>query len=464
MRHGRGPRPSSVAALATLGVVCWASLAGATTSELVREIAGLRWDTTYAEWRAAHPSLPCVEFRSASGLLLPEEEWSYRCERSRAERRDEWFFYVLDAPGAPAARLAQFRARLTSPNLPFTLAALVRDLSGRVGPAAIVRDPVDERASSSWKDIHRWTAGQAVILVYRDTSESATPPSVGVIVRHRSLVDARRRAESAPDGLAWSERTEAALDAELRKALSDHPDVVALLTRVRAAYEGTEPAPPWAEVTAALERVLDAADRATVARRAPWWLAADLIAASVRVFDEAVPGWDATRAVLGQRGLHWDWSPLGSTWSYRRDLLRRVWTEFPATPWGEWAFVLRLQRGWDSGVGCGGGAAEFRAVIREGERFLTRRPRSPHRASVLFAVALAHETWWSLAHAEGDAYADAKDYQTGRDTARRRAISAYDEIVRLAPRGDEARHAARVLGRLRLGLATNQRTFYCVYD
>jgi hypothetical protein len=141
-----------------------------------------------------------------------------------------------------------------------------------------------------------------------------------------------------------------------------------------------------------------------------------------------------------------------------------VWNEFPSTTWGEWAFVLRRQRGWDTGVGCAGGADEFRGVIREGERFLSQRPRSPHRLAVLFAVALAHETWWSLSHADGDPYADAKDYQTGRDTARRLAISRYEAVVRLAPRSDEARHAGRVLGRLQLGLATNERAFFCIYD
>ncbi|MBI2203535.1 MAG: hypothetical protein HYU41_06775 [Candidatus Rokubacteria bacterium] len=447
-----------------LVVVCWAGIAGATTGELAQEIAGIRWQATYAEWSAAHPSLPCVEFRSASGSLLPDEEWSYRCERSRAGRVDEWFFYVLDTPGAPAARLAQFRSRLTTPNLPATLAALTRDLAGRFGSAEIVRDTVAERGAAFWKDVHRWAAGQAAILVYRDTSQSAMPPSIDVLVRHRSPVDARQRAESAPDGLAWLERSEAALDAELRRALGDQPDVVALLARVRGLYEGTEPARPWPEMTAALERVLDGAERAAGARRAPWRLAADLIANSIQVLGENVPGWDGKRAALAKRGLHWDWSPLGATWSYRRDLLPRVWKEFPATPWGEWAFVLRLQRGWDTGVGCAGGPDEFRGVIREGERFLATRPRTPHRVRGLFAVALAHETWWSLAHAEGDTYADAKDYQTGRDAARRRAISAYDEIARLAPASDEAYHARRVLGRLRLGLATNERTFFCVYD
>lgn len=124
--------------------------------------------------------------------------------------------------GAPAARLGQFRSRVTTPNLPFTLAALTRELTGRFGPAELVRDTVMERGASFWKDVHRWAAGPAVILVYRDASEAAKPPSIDVLVRHRSLADARQRAESAPDGLAWLERSEAALDAELRKALSDH--------------------------------------------------------------------------------------------------------------------------------------------------------------------------------------------------------------------------------------------------
>jgi hypothetical protein len=40
----------------------------------------------------------------------------------------------------------------------------------------------------------------------------------------------------------------------------------------------------------------------------------------------------------------------------------------------------------------------------------------------------------------------------------------YNDVLQLIPDSPEAAYARRVLPRLALGFATNQRRFFCVYD
>ena len=64
----------------------------------------------------------------------------------------------------------------------------------------------------------------------------------------------------------------------------------------------------------------------------------------------------------------------------------------------------------------------------------------------------------------GDDYVEAAKYHAGAEAAQRKAISIYDEIAKLAPDRPEAAYARRRLPRLKLGIDTAQRAFYCIYD
>ena len=158
--------------------------------------------------------------------------------------------------------------------------------------------------------------------------------------------------------------------------------------------------------------------------------------------------------------------------AYGRELLWRVWRESPETEGGELAF-LELQRvGWytGSGEGCPKNPDLFREVIAKAEAFLASHPRTDFRTQVLYALAVANESWWSIAHAPADdAFVSAPPYprraanarQAGR--ARDEAIRYYREVVRMAPGSPEAASALRRLPRLELGLDTGQRRFFCSY-
>jgi hypothetical protein len=158
--------------------------------------------------------------------------------------------------------------------------------------------------------------------------------------------------------------------------------------------------------------------------------------------------------------------------AYRQDLLWRVWREFPDTEAGELAFVELQQRGWDTnpGIGCPTNPDLFHDVIEHGEAFLAQHPNTQFRKEILFTLAVANESWWSIAHAPAkDGWVaeipyPRKDVNKQQSTAaRERAVNYYREIVNLAPDSPEAASAQRRLPRLKLNLDTGQRRFFCSY-
>jgi hypothetical protein len=89
---------------------------------------------------------------------------------------------------------------------------------------------------------------------------------------------------------------------------------------------------------------------------------------------------------------------------------------------------------------------------------------------VLYALAVANESWWSIAHApKDDEFVNAPPYPRRAANARQAqralevAIRYYREVVRIAPGTPEAASALRRLPRLELGLDTGQRRFFCSY-
>jgi hypothetical protein len=171
--------------------------------------------------------------------------------------------------------------------------------------------------------------------------------------------------------------------------------------------------------------------------------------------------WPEWRAQLEKSGVTFGNSganPGGLTWSYAGSLLKRAWTDFPQTEWGEHAFVLLLSQGFDTGVECAAGTDQFRTVIPQGLLFLEKHPNSPYRLDVQLAVAQAYETLWSLSQAPArteseDEYSTVEPakYQEGAGAARQKAIAVYETLVQTSPHSDAAAYARRQLPRLKLG-------------
>jgi hypothetical protein len=202
--------------------------------------------------------------------------------------------------------------------------------------------------------------------------------------------------------------------------------------------------------------LLLAADR--LAWRLPWVLSKDK-SQSIH--------WPEWRTQLVGLGVTYEQtfdSPDDSSWIYTGTLLRRVWTDYPETDWGERAFLMLLNHGWGTGVGCANGSDIFRQVVQQGLPFLEKRTNSPYQLDVQLAVAQAYETWWSLSQAptdREDSDANPQEYQEGARAARQQAIVRYEQLVQSAPQSDQAAYARRVLPRLEQSIDTGQRRFYC---
>ncbi len=214
-------------------------------------------------------------------------------------------------------------------------------------------------------------------------------------------------------------------------------------------------------------QLLDAAEKMPANQRPAIFLAADLVAQEIWCAMEDKAECDHLRSDLARYQLNLQGAGLGGVFVYSHDLLWRLWRDYPATDWGERAFVLLLDHGWDTSPTCEKGAEQFREVIRQGETFLQQRPNSPQRGVVTLLVAGAYATWWSLSketRVDMSDYVDAKQYQNGAEDARIKAIGYFEQVVQLAPETKLGEYARQVLPALRERKAFDTYRFYCIYD
>jgi hypothetical protein len=215
-------------------------------------------------------------------------------------------------------------------------------------------------------------------------------------------------------------------------------------------------------------QLIDAVENGPADQRPAILLAADLVADEIWCPEENKEQCNQLRSQVAQHKLTLEYSELGGGFYYQRDLLWRVWQQYPETDWGERAFIFLLELGWDTSRTCAKGSEQFREVIRQGESFLQQRPTSPHRAAVLFLVGQAYATWWSLSNETADSpmaeYVDSKRYNEGAEPSRLKAISYFEQVVQLAPETKFAEYAHQILPPLREQQTQTSYKFFCVYD
>jgi hypothetical protein len=223
-----------------------------------------------------------------------------------------------------------------------------------------------------------------------------------------------------------------------------------------------------------LQSLLDATRNAPSDRKPALLLAADSVAGRLALphINPPNPELKSHLDSLAAEGLTFRWSELGGDWIYSGDLLRKVQQEYPSTEEGGDAALLLLVNGWGTGPCCGNGSDQFRAVIQHGEELLASRPQGPHRAEILFVLAQAYETWWSLSQGQpGSSNPDESSgdpapgpYREGAAAAREKAIAYYGEIMGNAAQSVEANCSRKPLQSLKDDQDTRQRRFYCYCD
>jgi hypothetical protein len=425
---------------------------------LLNQLDATKWETTYDAWQPTHPSAKCVA--SGANQQGADEQWCYRCTETSRAGMSEWSFYAFDSPDPPGCRLERFHATVAGPartELNQIHQKIEAALTTRYGrPEDRVASP--EFGSAFWQSVRHWLKPEREVYLYI-YEQRAESPQLEVLARDRHLIAARAEDQqlSGVDAPQWPSGSP--LDRRLIQELgAELPGLRALL-----AVEPPETKRTLQQQT--LGQLLRAASTAGPERKAELLIAADRVANLLPDTRTPDPGSNERTENIAGFALHYRWSPLAAEWEYQHDLLRQVWREHPSTEWGAEAFLMLESIGWDTSAVCGKGTDQFRTVIGLGEKFLAEHPTNPRRVQVVFEIAQAYETWWSLSRAPStDDYAQAENYRAGAGAARNKATAMYQLVLELTPQSPEAAYARRQLPRLKLGIDTGQRRFYCIYD
>ena len=487
------------------------------------------WGAPLQDWLRLHPDIPCEPFRGRLWGVGADRQWAHRCSTGGQPDGAHWSFYVFGLQEPLVARLEQFEvSTATLPEealgdvqnaLQSQIAAHYGPGEDRSGPKAVLTHQV------TWPRNVRWQASD--LEVQLDLIEFDPQRKQGRLRlqgRHRALLEAlnedkRLQLVATSDYSYEYYRTGSGIDAQLADNLRlDFPDVANMLLKDRPdpdpqtlaavqqkqreafqeqiqkqrqaalAAGRTGPIAAFAvavpqadtkwkaeEFHAALLRLLESAKTSAPARQPFMLWAADRLAErlpSVIANDKSPNAdWTEWQTQLASFGVAYEPSadedaPL----AYNGGLLKRVWTEYGQSEWGERAFLVLQSHGWDMGQGCKAGSDQFHEVIQQGLRFLEQHPKSPYQLDVQLTVAQAYETWWSLSQGRATAEDDYSEsvlpqkYQEGAEQARQKAIVFYERLLQTAPQSDQAAYAGRVLPRLKLGIDTGQRRFYCIYE
>jgi hypothetical protein len=448
---------------------------------MLERLDGVPWNSRYAASRRQAACGPRVPVQTD---VYATEEWTAHCADVRDGVIRESFYYVFGEPARSALLRVDLRLADESPA---TTAALLAALTAKLTRDFGAPDHAPELFEIGFRHIglgqpvagDHWRSGERDYFLHANQT-GVTPMGVrrGVqlIVMERRLLEERarddfiRRAEGF--GPAFGE---SGLALQRLKTEIGEP----FMAEIDAQWKTPAEREAW---TRRIHRDLLDLLRPAASRdlRALRLLAADaLVAKLALLLVDSPPGRTGeARATAGiRRQLAGYGVTLGHTMhdgrlAYGRDLLWRVWREFPDTGAGELAFLELECRGWDTSarIGCPTNPDLFREVIARGTAYLAGHPKSSVRMQVSYAVAVAYESWWSIAHAPaGDAFIGAPPYPRRASNARlagearTHAIEYYRRVVRMAPASPEAAAALRRLPRLELDLDTGQRQFFCSY-
>ena len=435
----------------------------------------VKWETPYRQ--SARGSLSaCSAVPAHPDLRGGLYGHAYYCSQRMGEISAESLYYPAGA-SQPAVllRRADFRPAIEYPEMSREVERLLTERLVRAYGPGTVPDRLFEVGAVGPTPGLSWRAGEITIFLHRNRNFLA-PAGIRegvqlIAVRNEVL---REREAKREIERAFGSTTTLAYDTisiDLKKDLG----TLYLAPGSRPESEAGR-AKGERDTRAALLSLLGQAGAGDRGRRAATLVAADdlmvrlgslLVMRSVAHGAETLaeaPDANQVRRQLAAYGLRYTGMGHESgDLEYDRGLLRRAWKEFPETPWGQRAFLTLQRLGClipDSG--CRGPNC-FRTVIEQGEKFLREYPETPFRKEQIYHLALAYETWWSLSQAEpGDETAEgAQIDKASAERARKKAIDLYEELTRMAPESPEARAGQLILPRLKLGLGTGERTFFC---
>ena len=455
-------------------------LFGQTAAALLARLDGVQWE--------GPPTAMCTPRIPIQLDIYATVEWTHHCTDTRDGLIREEFFYVFGEPGRVARLRVDVRPVDESPeNTARLLPALRRTLTARFGAPS--HEP--ELMEIGFRHLRygepivgdHWTGGARHYFLHANLS-AAQPMGVRKGVQLVVIAD-RLFAEREKD--AQILRVEG-FSGESHE--DDNPVRMRLKARIGAPYaramaanlaQPVDRARRVSETIQDLTAILRDADTSAAPHRALCLLAADsVINKLAQSLTESAPNGEresgeaaGVRRLLARYGVKLGGMTHYGGLAHGHELLERVWRESPETEAGELAFLEFQSSGWNPASGEDDRPKNpdlFREVIVKAEAFLAGHPRTDFRKQVLYALAVANESWWSIAHARaGDQWVSGIPYLRRAENtrqaeqARDAAIRYYREVVRLAPESPEAYSALRRLPRLVLGIDTGQRRFFRSY-
>lgn len=469
--------------------------------------------STLDAWSKQHPEIPCHRFNGTMWSPTADAAWSERCSPGTKPEDAHWFFYAFGLDDS-SSRLEQFDVSTASSPVESLTAVhgmLQSRLAERFGPGEDTSSKIGRPRNPVPPPNYRWQTPELEIQLFE--SEHDPRNNFGRLrlqVRGHRLIEALKEDEHLKQFVAGNFLYQAGSGIDVRlaeKLKPEFPGPAAMLMKqqpdadpekIKEALEQWKqqfrasqaagqsgiraaaiaiPNSNWnaKEFESAIVQLVSAAKSAPTDRQPILLLAADRLAGrltSVAGNDKSNESlWPKWRAQLHELGIDYggsEASPYPNAWIYTGSLLKRVAADYSQSEWGENAFALLLAQEFETGEDCAAGTDQFRKVIPQGLQFLEKHPNSPYRMDVQIAVAQAYETWWSLSQAparneseEDYSTVEADKYQEGGADARQKAIVGYQALIQSAPQSDQAFYARRQLPRLKLGVDTGQRRFYC---
>ena len=455
-------------------------------SGMLAQVKKVDWGQPFAV-SPKSTAAPCTKRGVPAQMdIYATSQWTHHCQASADGLIRETFYYVFGEPIRTANLRLDLRPENESPQ--FTaelLPVLEAELTKRFGAPNTPPEMIEI-------GIHRIRHGQAIagdhwhsgaVHYFLHANLAGIAPSgvrrgVQLIVIHDRLYQERLKDETIlkAEGSAFMPTDANPMQARLAALVGP-----AFMKAVKSTLNSPAEMQEFAKVLAkdTLQVLRDAVGQANdekplrllaadimVAR-----LAASLTEVSKEGEHEAALA-KSVRANLAAYGVKLGGVNHYGGLAYNRDLLNRVWREFPETEAGELAFLELQRRGWSTAaaLGCPPNPDYFHEVIAKGEAYLDRHPDTRLRKEILLTIAIAYESLWSIALTpQGDYWTGDRPYPRReqdlkqKEKARKKAIEFYSKLVELAPDSAEAASAQRRLPRLELSIDTGQRRFFCSY-
>lgn len=397
------------------------------------------------------PQAICEDFRAWSDDddLLVEDTWIFRCHSEQGSGVREFYYYDFDLDRPPILQRIRHVSSAPSGSRSQDWKDLQRTLVGELA-----------RASTGTVD---WTGSDSGLAFVRspayDVSIGLGPnPKTKVLqleinAYSRRFLDLARDQNRSDTSQTWLPEAlpPTRRDIILKNLREQAPTLAAALSRPKPAM--TDTTVVFAELRRA-SRGLDGAPRDLRLFAAHRWVTW----ATAGLGDDSIAAAQAIDTAIKPFGGSVGESHYGG-WLYDEGLRAKLSARRGENRWADEAFLEELDECYSYRDTT---ADVWGEVLRVGESYLARFPRSAIAPEVVLHMAEANETAWSLSKAEPVAdYLDPAAYRLDAQRHRVRALELYEQYLRLRPRSSQRTAIRHRMNRLRLDVDTGFHKYYC---